>query len=82
MTFTLTEECLFCGKRRVRETGDVGEGQHKGTNKELWKTLVSVFEVREGKDPRVGSGSVVTACHECREKRTVAELIAKAREVW
>ena len=75
MTFTLTEECLFCGKQRIMDKGEEWESEN-------WKTLLSVFEVRSDKEPRVGGGVVVTVCRECRKVYTAEQLIAKAREVW
>ncbi|HEX4922205.1 MAG TPA: hypothetical protein VFV92_15880, partial [Candidatus Bathyarchaeia archaeon] len=51
-----------------------------------WATLLSIFETRE-KDGhthrvRVGAGTVVTVCRDCRAEHTIDELIEKARQVW
>ncbi len=80
MTFTLTEECVFCLKQRAVYSGTSYQSGAKPV--ECWKTLLSVFEIREGHEPRVGGGTVVTVCRECRANHTVEELIRKAREVW
>jgi hypothetical protein len=84
MTFTLTEQCLFCGKCRIiSSTLEQGKDWQ---DEMAWATLLSVFETRE-KDGhthriRLGAGTVVTVCRECRPKYTVEDLIREARKIW
>jgi len=69
MTFSDTHYCVFCGKPRFVD------------EKEQWETLLMVFyEHGQGNTHR--SGWVVTACRECREVKTVAELMVAAKEVY
>ena len=80
MTSSLTESCLFCGKSRIVADIRVGDGEA------AWATLISVFATRE-KDGhtrrvKIGSGTVVTVCRECRSQHSVAELVEEARKVW
>jgi len=82
LTFSLTEECLFCHKKRVVET------------KELWETKLLVFFNRKDHHPddkvfpavtppvEHRFGWVVTVCRACRKARTVDELITAAKEIF
>lgn len=79
MTFTLTEQCLFCGKSRM--VGVVDRESEHDDRDEAWTTMLSVFNTGHGRQ-RLGGGTVVTVCRECRPKHTVADLIVRAREVW
>ena len=70
MTFSLTTECLFCGKKRDWNTQILV----------FYEAKQHPWEDKPGKLHK--SGWAVTVCRECRKTKTVEELIVAAKEVY